>query len=166
MTPEQQKEEISKAYIHAVAARCGFAVAYWSQDHGRIDMTLSAGGVVGSGLKARPKLDLQLKCTGRQDLSGDGFVSWTLERDHYDDLRRCATTPHILVVLLLPADMNDWISHTNDQLILRRCAFWLNLSGMDPRETDTVTVRVPLTQPFSPDQLAAMMARVSAGAEP
>lgn len=31
MTPEQQKEEISKAYVHAVAARSGFAAGLWSQ---------------------------------------------------------------------------------------------------------------------------------------
>lgn len=124
MTPEQQKEEISKAYLHAVAARSGFAVASWSQDHGRIDATLSAGGRLGAGAKARPKLDIQLKCTARADLVHDDHVAWTLDRTHYDDLRAESVNPHILVVLVLPAEEAAWITHSPEELTLRRYAYW------------------------------------------
>jgi hypothetical protein len=37
MTPEQHKEEISKAYLYAVAARCAFKVGTWTQDSGGLD---------------------------------------------------------------------------------------------------------------------------------
>jgi hypothetical protein len=60
MTPEQQQEEISKAYLHAVAAQCGFTVASWSQDHGGIDATVGAASTVGAGHVSRPKVDIQL----------------------------------------------------------------------------------------------------------
>jgi hypothetical protein len=166
MTPEQQKEELSKAYLQAVAARCGFAVSSWSQDHGGIDATLSAGGTVGGGTKARPKLDVQLKCTSRQDLLHDGFLSWTLDRAYYDSLRHDAVTPHLLVVLLLPEDASTWLEHSAEQLVLRRCAWWVKMTGMPGANTASVTVRLPLDQVFSPDQLRAIMAKVSKGEHP
>lgn len=166
MTPEQQKEELSKAYLLAVAARCGFAVGTWSQDHGGVDATVSAGGTVGGGARSRPKIDVQLKCTAQQSLLREEFLSWTLERAHYDGLRHPACDPHILVVLLLPEREDEWLEHGPDRLILRRCAWWVCMTGMPEREGDSVTVRLPREQVFSPDQLRLMMTRVSRGGSP
>ena len=162
MTPEQKKEDISKAYLQAVAARCGFAVGIWSQDHGGIDVTIGAAGPVGRGTFARPKLDVQLKCTAQQELLHDDFLSWTLDRTHYDALRRDALDPHLLVVLLLDADETRWIEHGADALILRRCAWWVTMTGMPPKDTTSVTVRLPRAQVFSPDQLMALLEKLSA----
>ncbi len=55
MTPNRQREEISKAYVAAVAARCGFKLGEWSQDDGCLDSTIAAAGVLGGGtLSAEP----------------------------------------------------------------------------------------------------------------
>lgn len=122
MTPEQQKEELSKAYIHAVAARCGFAVGHWSQDHGGVDTTIGAGGAPAPGGLSRPKIDIQLKCTSRTDVLKVDHLVWTLDRAHYDGLRARSHQPHLLVVLMLPEREEEWVEHTLDRLILRRCA--------------------------------------------
>lgn len=163
MTPEQQKEELSKAYIHAVAARCGFAVGSWSQDHGGIDATIGAAGpMVASGL-SRPKIDIQLKCTSRTDVLKTDHLVWTLQREHYENLRHPAIQPHLLVVLLLPEQESEWVKHTPDMLILRRCAWYVKMTGMAPVPAGnaTVTVKLPLTNEFSPAQLHAMMVQLS-----
>jgi len=165
MTPEQQKEEISKAYLQAVAARCGFTVSSWSQDGGVVDATIKADEPVGGGAFANAMVNIQLKCTSRQDVLHDEFVSWSLEREHYDRLRRRAAVPHLLVVLLLPPQTDQWIEHTPDQIILRRCAWWVRMTEMpaDVRDTAHVTVRLPRSQPFSPDQLLGLMGKLSRG---
>ena len=96
MTPNQQQEEIGKAYVHAVAAACGFSVSQWSQDHGCIDTTISADRVLGEGPYSKPKVDLQLKAT-TQDVVKDEHIAWSLEMAHYDKLRARARVPHLLV---------------------------------------------------------------------
>lgn len=84
MTPEQRQEEISKAYAHAVAASCGFSIGTWTQDHGCVDTTIGAASTLGEGTIARPKVDIQLKATRRQDLERDTHFCWRLDRDHYN----------------------------------------------------------------------------------
>lgn len=163
MTPEQRQEEISKAYLHAVAAKCGFAVGTWTQDHGGIDATVGAPASVGAGYLARPKIDIQLKATRQQKLEHDEHVSWKLDIAHYDSLRAPAIAPHLLVVLLLPADVEQSIEHSAEQLVLRRCAYWTIMTGMDPAPAgqQSTTVHLPKTQLFSPEALTGLMEKVS-----
>jgi hypothetical protein len=164
MTPSQRQEEISKAYVHAVAAACGFAVGHWSQDHGGVDTTISADRALGQGPYSKPKVDLQLKATTQDVLRADHLV-WSLDIAHYDKLRAVAQTPHLLVVLVLPEAADDSISHTIDALIIRKCAYWVNMTGM-PEVTGQAskTVHIPRAQVLSPEGLTQILTRVSEGA--
>jgi len=168
MTPNQRQEEISKAYLHAVAAKCGFAVGQWSQDHGCVDATVGAASKVGAGFLARPKIDVQLKATAQAGVEHDTFVSWSLDIDHYDALRAEASCPHLLVVLLLPNEVDEAVEHTVDHLLIRRCAFWVNMTGMAAAKAGagSHTVRLPKSQVFSPDALRGILERVSQGVSP
>lgn len=164
MTPEQRQEEISKAYLHAVAAKCGFAVANWTQDHGCLDATVGAATTVGTGHLVRPKVDIQLKATRQARVEKAEHVSWPLEIDHYDRLRSEAQCPHLLVILLLPDDVEQSIEHTAEQLVLRRCAYWVNMTGMPPADGQkNKTVRLPKAQLFSPAALQVILEKVSRG---
>lgn len=165
MTPQQRQEEISKAYLHAVAAKCGFAVAGWSQDHGCLDATVGAAATVGTGHLVRPKVDIQLKATGQQGVEHDDYISWTLHIDHYNSLRAPARTPHLLVVLLLPDDVEQSVEHTAEQLVLRRCAYWVNMTGMAPApaKNQSKTVHLPKSQLFSPAALTTILETISQG---
>ncbi|MCK6516747.1 DUF4365 domain-containing protein [Myxococcota bacterium] len=164
MTPNQQQEEIGKAYVHAVAAACGFAVGQWSQDQGCIDVTISADRVLGQGPYSKPKVDLQLKAT-TQDVVNEEHVAWSLDITHYDKLRANARVPHLLVVLALPDDAQDSVTHTIDALIIRKCAYWVNMTGM-PEVTGQAskTVHIPRAQVLSPEGLTQILTRVSEGA--
>lgn len=161
MTPEQQKEEISKAYVHAVAARHGFKIGTWSTDDGCLDVTIGAAGTLGGGTIGNPKIDLQLKCTSQKRLVKPGYVSWQLDGDHYRRLVAPSSTPHLLVVLVLPEDSAKWIEHSVQRLLLRRCAYWLKMTGRSTSSQASKTVRLPKTQVFSPDELLAMMTKIS-----
>lgn len=164
MTPKQRQEEISKAYVHAVAAACGFAVGHWSQDHGGVDTTISAERALGRGPYSKPKVDLQLKAT-TQDVVREAHVTWSLEMAHYDKLRAPARVPHLLVVLVLPEDADDSVSHTIDALIIRKCAYWVNMTGMpEVSGQASKTVLIPREQVFSPEGLLQILTLVSEGA--
>jgi hypothetical protein len=171
MTPEQQKEEISKADIHAVAASCGYKVGTWSQDAGCLDVSIGAEGALGGGTMEDPQLDLQLKCSSKKALSKKGAdISWQLDKSHYDKLRSThRSKPIILVVLVLPEKPEQWVRHytTNPRrLVLRRCAYWANLRGAAARKAAKPTVTIPLSQPFSPESLRAMLENISRGVSP
>lgn len=166
MTPEQRMEELSKTYLFAVSAACGYAVAHWSQDQDCIDATLGAPGVLGGGHFADPKLDVQLKSTSNPALLRDEHVALQLPRKQYERLARRSFAPKLLVVLVLPVDEPTWVEVTAEHLLLRRCAYFLHASALEPITTDSKVVHVPFTQRFTPDALRAMMERVSRGEPP
>lgn len=161
MTPNQLQEEISKAYLHAVAAKCGYAVGKWEQDHGCVDTTVSAATALGNGTLVKPKVDVQLKATTRQEVERGDFLSWQLDASHYDQLRSPAQLPHLLVVLLLPSDVSHSVEHTVDQLVIRRCAYWVKMTGMPPATVERPTVRLPKANVFSPEALRQILTAVS-----
>lgn len=161
MTPEQRQEEVSKAYLHAVAAKCGFAIAGWSQDHGCVDVTIAASAALEPGSLARPKVDIQLKATTQQHLEHAEYVSWELEMPHYNSLRAPALSPHLLVVLMLPANVDESVEHSVDHLLIRRCAYWVKMTGMpEVLGQNSKTVRLPKSQPFSPDSLREILVQI------
>lgn len=113
MTSEQQEEELSRAYVHAVAARCGFAVGAWSQDQGCVDLSLGASHALGGGLLEDPRIDLQLKCTSDERHLREDHIDWRLSRSHYDKLRARSSIPKLLVVLVLPGLEAEWMEHSS-----------------------------------------------------
>jgi len=161
----QQKQEFSKAYVKAIAAACGYATHEPSVDDDSIDLGISGRG--GNGTVRSPRLDLQLKCTGR-DLVGDATVDFPLKRKNYDDLRpENVMVPRILVVVTVPQDVNDWTFHTEQELLLRHCGYWHSLRGMPSTENPTtVTVNIPRTQLFDVSGLQSIMNRISDGGLP
>ena len=68
----------------------------------------------------------------------------------------------ILVVLFLPQDAGRWLELTEDQLVLRRCAYWASLRGAPEATANTgVTVKLPKAQVFNPERLTEIMRRLS-----
>ena len=158
MTPEQRMEQFSFAYVRAVAAHAGCAVA----DNLYPDIS-SRDGSISADWGRRPQIDFQAKATSR-DVLRDGAVRFPLPINNYNDLRRRDKVPHILIVLLMPEDEADWLNQTSEELTMRRCAYWMSLEGMSERpNVSTVTVRVPVSQTFDSEQLRDMMNRVDRG---
>jgi hypothetical protein len=164
MTPKQQREELSKAYVAAVAARAGCKLSTWSQDSGCLDVSVGTATAFGDGLAA-PKLDLQLKASSKPRPVTDGLLSWSLKRSHFENLRRRAQVPHILVTLVLPEDEDEWMAQSAHQLSMRRCAYWVHLLGEPPIPTSqqSTTIRIPESQLFSPAVLLALLERSGRG---
>ena len=111
-------------------------------------------------------IDVQLKAT-----SGDPHPDehdrfpFRLELDHYDKLRHTGRqTALLLVVLFLPPDKAQWLVHSADCLISRRCAYWVSLRVRTESINQTSqTVYLPLANLFSVEGLRAVMTRVSRG---
>lgn len=153
-----REEALSRVYARAVAAGAGYAVAECDFDRDGIDLSIHAGG------QMRPAIDLQLKATVNLNQPTGGYYRFPLSLRNYDLLREPTQTPRLLMVLDLPGSEDRWITITDDELILRRRAYWLNLKGAD--ETDnrsSVTVRIPVQNVFDVDNLRQIMAQSREG---
>lgn len=165
MDIDMQKEQFSRAYVQAVAACAGFAWSTPSVDDDSVDMVLHQTG--GGGSIRSPRVELQLKCRAAQTPVQDMF-SHSLKLKNYDDLRETnVLVPRILVVVLVPDSPNEWLGHSETELALRRCGYWVSLRGLPPSENETgQTVYVQRVQQFTVESLQALMERIGQGGLP
>lgn len=162
MTQNEQKQQLSVGYVHAVAARAGYACQATIVDDDSVDVTIAAKGRVHSHSVLRsPRLEVQLKASS-QNILREEDVAFPLPVKNYEELRCETMIPRLLVVFLLPDNERDWLEQSEEQMITRRCAYWLSLLGRpDTKNKTNVTVHLPRTNCLTVENLVAMMGRVS-----
>jgi hypothetical protein len=165
MELSQRKEQFSNAYLQAVSSVSGFSASKPTVDDDSIDWWIAARG--GNGTTKSPRLELQLKCTAAPT-PDDGFVSYALKLKNYDDLRaENVLVPRVLVVVLVPGDIESWLEQSEERLSMKRCGYWLSLRGMEEMEnTSSVTVRLPRSNLFTVDALGSIMRDIGNGVWP
>lgn len=142
MELNDRMEAMSFAYISAVGTGAGFDVRYPRRDRGSID------GTIHSEDPPFAEFQFQAKSTSVERLS-DGAIRFPLPVGNQRDLAVRSTVPRILIVMLLPADESEWLAQSEDELCMRKCAYWTTLEGQDPSENrSTITVRIPLGNVF------------------
>lgn len=161
LTKPHRQEALCRAYVQAVAAQAGLSYSVPTPDYG-IDLGLWA--IEQHGTQYRDtglQLDLQLRSTTRAHV-GDTEVTHDLDVRTYDFLRASPVMcPRLLVVLVLPAEENQWLTQSPEELILRRCAYWLSLTGAEPTTaSSSVRVAIPSGQIFSVEGVQAMINRM------
>jgi hypothetical protein len=159
MTDEHRMEQLSRAYVQAVAAVCGCRWSIPVPDYG-VDVNLRR--VMRRGGRYRevgPSLYLQLKSTTVPAAITPEHVSYDLDVGAYNILRNTTRdSPSLLVLLVLPTDRVTWVDHTEDRLELRRCAYWLSLRRQPVvSNVATVRIQIPRTNQFTPGQLERIM---------
>ena len=161
----QQKEQFSNTYLRAVATVAGYSLYRPDVDDDSVDWGIAARG--GTGRIRSPRLELQLKCTSRGVLD-DNLVRYPLKLKNYDDLRMDNfAIPRILVVIVVPDLIADWLQQSEDELSMRHCGYWVSLRGMPATpNTATVTVALPRTNQFTVAALQSLMQLISQGSQP
>jgi hypothetical protein len=165
MDPNQQKEQFSVAYLRAVVAAAGYVCYKPEVDDDSVDWGIAAGRTAET--PKRPRVELQLKCSAR-DILADDQVRYPLKIKNYDDLRtQELLVPRILVVVLVPRDTMEWLRHSEDELALRHCGYWVSLRGQPAvQNRETITSYLPRLQQFTADALKGIMQRISDGEVP
>jgi len=167
LSPPNIESELSYAYLHAVASRAGMSCRDGNrhEDNNGVDATLTAWGpFIGGGTLTEVDLKIQLKATIAQPVDdGDNYSYFLSGVNRYNDLRSATVSvARVLVVLFLPGDAQEWLGHSADQLVLRRCAYWQSLRGAPDITTGSgTTVKLPKAQVFSPEGLTQLAVRLS-----
>jgi hypothetical protein len=150
------ESELSYAYLHAVAARAGFACQAsdrLSDIHG-IDATVRVlERLSPDSVLTDFTIDIQLKATIQNLSEIGGKFSYSLPIVQYDKLRsQSAANQKLLVLLRLPENSDEWLRLNEEQLVMKRCAYWVSLRGApEIIGQKSTTVRVPRKNVFSPD---------------
>lgn len=141
LSEEKIREELSIAYLHAVAARAGYAWEPTRVDLDGIDGWIRSRGRISADARIHsPMIGFQLKATSTIQGSSDP-IGFALKQKNYDDLRKQYAEPRYLALLLLPEDPEDWLKLDANEMVMRRCMYWHSLAkaaGTDNASSTTV----------------------------
>jgi Domain of unknown function (DUF4365) len=161
----QQKEQFSNTYLQAIASVAGYSLYKPFVDDDSVDWGIAAKG--GTGRIRAPRLELQLKSTSK-DVLGNSSIRYPLKLKNYDDLRMDDfAIPRILVVILIPETIEDWLTQSETETCMKECGYWISLRGMpETQNTTAVTVTIPRTNQFTVIALQSIMEGISQGVQP
>ncbi|PLL11617.1 hypothetical protein C0V75_16515 [Tabrizicola sp. TH137] len=146
------QEQLSVVYLKALASAAGFVFAEQNLDRTGTDL------IVRGGLHGFPQIDWQIKATKNLGSEDNGYFSFPLKKRNYDLLIEPSGHPRLLMVYEMPRDRSQWLESDRNQLVMRKCAYWVSLSGLPQSENDvSVTIRVPSSQVLSVSELTRLM---------
>ncbi|WP_081900196.1 DUF4365 domain-containing protein [Allokutzneria albata] len=160
-------EILQIGYLHAVAAAAKCSIGTPVPDK-KLDWVATHQSSAHTAGDDEVTLKIALKATATVPANpASDFFSFTLKNEHLEYLSYLnPTVNRILVVMLLPPKIEDWIRAGCDYLELRHCCYWVNLSGHKITGRERTTVRVPTNQVFDDRALCAIMERIGSGGRP
>ena len=166
LTREHRQEDLSIAYISAVAAMAGYNCApSGGHDYG-IDVEIRTVETNGNRRIATGFiLDIQAKATHNFEFSDDGrWIIYDLSVSAYNMLIEKRATPAILILYCMPPNEDEWVSIYEEYATLKHCGYWMSLKGME-HSTNSFKqrVRIPRDQIFTESALNYIMSSVENG---
>ncbi|MBL1102657.1 DUF4365 domain-containing protein [Streptomyces coffeae] len=143
-----QKEQVSRAYVHALATQGGYTICDWNVDKDGVDVTLRSRGLM---------VDIQLKCTQSPRAFRGGY-SFDLDVETYDKLRDPErSAPGHLALLIVPPDIGRWVTHQPEAIVLTCHGYWASLQGMgEASGSVTTAIHLPEHQPLTVKAMSTM----------
>ena len=161
------KESLSRAYITAVVGR-SLNNLWWDSeyDYG-VDgfvrkLTRRGTRITQTGFG----FDFQAKSTTNWT-KDNGEIVYDLEADAFNDLVARSTEPRglplLLVLLCLDPDDQRWLHTDDDNLILRKCAYWYQINDNFTTNTATRRIRVPESNTFDSASVTTLLDNIVSG---
>lgn len=152
-------EQFSSAYVRAIASVVGCVISKPEYDEDSVDFSLSRRGK--HGYIYSPNVDVQLKCSYSVPVE-NGHIKFPLSIKNYNELRSVnVSNPRILILVIIPRDIDQWLDHNEQRLVLHHCGYWTTLRGLpETNNTTSVTIDIPQNQTFSTFALKTIMDKV------
>lgn len=150
-----QQEAFGYTFVHAVAAAAGCECTLPRQDTRKVDARIDRQN---AGAKfPDSQLELQVKSTS-VDIRTELTVPYDLDVNTYDRLRLTGQVPLLLVVVVVPPAIPDWLATDETRMVAQHCAYWEHLRGWDPVDNmATKRVHIPREQRFTVEALTTML---------
>lgn len=166
-SPEREtdhKEAFQRGFVRSIAAAAGAVELTPDIDEG-VDLMFSHRADEHVGGKSY--VEVQLKATAQERNLAEDVVRAKMTRKRYDYFRQVEPTVNkIVVILALPAGVGDWVRASHDGLLLRDCAYWVNIAGEPEVEAEEIVVSAPRTNVFDDVALCEIMSRIGQGGVP
>lgn len=152
-----RQEEISRAYVHAVAAHAGYLCEDTRRDYG-IDIRVRSARRIGRRIQEYGcGVDIQVKSTTRPDRT-ETTLRYDLDVGNYNALVQRRGTPAILVVYCMPTHEFRWLRVRRQYWFLENCGYWVSLDGLPASSNPTKKrVELPLANMFDSDALKGII---------
>ena len=154
------KELLSLAAIQAIVSQAGYHV-----DMPNVDLGLD-GEIQDSHFDPINKLEpseasikFQAKCTHNIKMYDD-YITYPLRNKNYNILIQKRIQPMILILFVVPSERNLWLNICEDQLLIKKCAYWVDLTGIGNPKTSlesTTTIKIPRDQIFTCDTIETLL---------
>lgn len=166
MTDQHKEEALSRAFVHAIAARAGAIVSIWDFDYG-IDGSFNEIAIIdGQRVAAGVTIHCQLKASKNCNVNTTDVI-YELEAGAYNRLvavTNRSTVPCILLLLSLPSDPGQWFEICEDYLQLRKCCYWMFWQETVPTQnSQSKSIHIPRSQHFTPETLNSLFQQFSRG---
>ncbi|MCP8710242.1 DUF4365 domain-containing protein [Streptomyces sp. AC04842] len=136
-----QQEQVSLAYVAALATRGGYTLGKWEVDKDGVDLSIKRS----DGLT----FELQMKCTYSPKLIAQGEAySYDLDVPTYDKLRApTRTSVGFLGLVVVPRDLEEWMIHDEYELTLRCSGYWAKIQDAPASDnSSTKAIHLPAIQ--------------------
>ena len=167
LTDEHIKEGLSKSYVSTIANKAGMNCETSGRefDYG-IDGSIIDVKIMRNGRRCESgfKIDFQLKSSINIEVKEDEVI-YSLSAKNYNDLVDDEVgTPRILILYSLPEHSQEWVTVTEENLVMKNCAWWCSFYGNTPTtNTSSVNVHIPRKQILTVDEVKRLMTLVKEG---
>lgn len=164
MTDANKKEELSIVFLSTLCTIAGITFESQKHDDDSTDAIIKKQITLNDGRKCEVLLRVQLKATSSESqyTEDEDTISYTLKVKNYNDLKLPATTPIILALLILPANSDEWVQWTQDDLMIKGRMYWKSFdNAIETKNTDTITVRIDKNQFVSSEALLQLLQRIA-----
>ncbi|MFC6046477.1 DUF4365 domain-containing protein [Methylobacterium hispanicum] len=160
ITIQHTQECLSLAYVHAIAGRAGANLLVGRVHDYGVDGSFRHVEIFDNGrrVESGTAVDFQLKATTRWS-ANETEIIYDLEAKTFNDFirRRSRAIPFILIVLCLHSKMDQWLTTTEDDLVLRQCCYWFKPTGAITLNPTTIRIKVPRVNIFTAERLATIL---------
>jgi hypothetical protein len=175
ITQQHTQEQISRAYVVAVAGVAGVNLANVREHDYGVDGTfrpiIITQNVKGETIRLENgfSVDFQIKsCVS--SVQTPTHIKYDCEADAYNKLilqnSAQGAAPILLLVLSLPREQNKWLWITERALRVRNACYWFYLTGEQTTNRRKKRIDIPRTQLFTPTQLSDIIDRIQLGGTP
>lgn len=160
----KQKEDIHISYISALCASAGIAYEIRRHDEDGVDGILHKCIYLDGNKKYNAELNIQLKATSSPSQYTDNgdTITYKLKVKNYNDLCGEGTVSKILGLLILPEESDEWVSWSQEELMIKGCMYWAEFFGeTESMNTGSVSVKIDKKNVINAETLQEILEKIA-----